>query len=221
MGPTVTVVARPDVRDLIAVHDVFRRLLRDLPELVAAVRPGDVARAGLLATRARELLAALRHHHEVEDEWLWPPLLRRVPADRGPVLAAEEQHERVHALVGRVANDTAEFARTASSGAQRRLVATLGELRDAACEHMADEEGDVLPLVERYLTVGEWLAFGARARDGVPRLRQFVQLGWVLDGRAPAERRAALARLPLSTRLLWHVRAGRLWRRERDALYAR
>ena len=86
---------------------------------------------------------------------------------------------------------------------------------------MADEERDVLPLVEHYLTVGEWDAFAERARDGVPRARQLVELGWMLDGLGPAEQRAVLGRLPLPARVWWRVHVRRVWRRERDALYAR
>ena len=40
MTTTVTVPARPNTREMVAVHNVFRRFLRDLPGLVGRVADG-------------------------------------------------------------------------------------------------------------------------------------------------------------------------------------
>jgi hypothetical protein len=49
MTTTVAAPARPNTREMIVVHNVFRRIFGDLPGLVRAVAPGDTARGGVLA----------------------------------------------------------------------------------------------------------------------------------------------------------------------------
>ena len=66
-----------DTSDMVIVHRMFRRECALLPQLVAAVPAGDVARARTVARHAREVLDMLHHHHLGEDELLWPRLSAR------------------------------------------------------------------------------------------------------------------------------------------------
>jgi hemerythrin-like domain-containing protein len=185
--PTCASSARPDTREMVLVHNVFRRLFGDLPRLVADVSRGDLARAAVLAELFDEIAAALDHHHTVEDEVLYPMLLPRVDVDRAVVLRGEEQHERVHELLHRAAGQATPFRATASDPARDALVMTLTELDAVLREHMIDEERHILPLVEEHLTAAEWEEFGERGRAGIARPRLLVRLGWIPDG-VPAGR---------------------------------
>jgi iron-sulfur cluster repair protein YtfE (RIC family) len=154
--------ARPDTREMIVVHNVFRRLFGGLPDLIRHVAEGDSTRAARLCEVVDKLTAGLEHHHTGEDELLWPKLLDRIGPECGTVLRAEEQHERVHELLELVRTQVPPF-RAAARGADRdALAATLTELDAVLREHMADEERYVLPLVEEHLTVDEWAALGER-----------------------------------------------------------
>ncbi|MFG6201343.1 hemerythrin domain-containing protein [Nonomuraea sp. JJY05] len=62
-----------DTQDMEIVHRAFRRESRLLMELVAAVAPGDTARAKVIADHFRDYRLGLKNHHEGEDELLWPP----------------------------------------------------------------------------------------------------------------------------------------------------
>ena len=210
---------RPDTREMIIVHNVFRRLFGDLPGLVRAAEPGDVARARVLADVYTEISTALHHHHSGEDELLWPVLVQRVEADRGFVLRAEEQHERVHELLERAKPQADAFAQTASASARDALAATIEELDAALRDHMADEERYILPLVEKHLTVAEWEQLGERGRASIPKDRLLVQLGWILDGVPPADRREILGKLPLPARIAWRLIGRRTFEKERRTLY--
>ena len=88
-----------NTRDMEIVHRAFRRESRLLMELVAAVDPGDTARAKVIVGHFRDYRLGLKNHHEGEDELLWPPLLSRVDLEADIVLRMEAQHERVAATL--------------------------------------------------------------------------------------------------------------------------
>jgi hypothetical protein len=72
-----------NTRDMEIVHRAFRRESRLLTELVAAVDPGDTARAKVIADHFRDYRLGLKNHHEGEDELLWPPLAAVRPPRTG------------------------------------------------------------------------------------------------------------------------------------------
>lgn len=214
-----TAAARPDTREMVVVHNVFRRIFGDLPGLVRGVTPGDRARAGILADSYTEVAAALHHHHTGEDELLWPTLLQRVDADRAFVLRAEEQHERVDTLLTRGTKQVLAFRADPSAANRDALAATIAELNDALCEHMADEERYILPLVEQHMTVAEWAQLGERGRASIPKDRLLIQLGWILDGLDPAERKEFLRGMPLPARVAWRLAGRRMFAKECRKIY--
>ncbi len=210
---------RPDTREMIVVHNVFRRLIGDLPGLISGVTPGDRARAAILADTYTEVAIALHHHHTNEDELLWPTLMARVDADRGFVLRAEEQHERVDELITRGNTQVEAFRADPSAAHRDALVATIRELDAAICEHMADEERYILPLVEEHMSVAEWEELGERGRASIPKDRLLIQLGWILDGLSPAERKEFLHNMPFPARIAWRLLGKRAFGKEQRRVY--
>lgn len=141
-----------NTQDMEIVHRALRRESRLLTELVAAVAPGDTARAKVIAGHFRVYQVGLKNHHEGEDELLWPPLLSRVDLEADIVLRMEAQHERIAATLTRL--DTAVPVWEATAGADERdtLVAALAEHRAVLLEHLDDEESALLPLAAEYIT---------------------------------------------------------------------
>jgi iron-sulfur cluster repair protein YtfE (RIC family) len=200
---------------MVVVHRVFRRGFTRLPALVRSVPAGDVARAAVVLGHLRELAGSLHHHHSAEDELLWPLLLERVDLDRPLVLRMEEQHERVSALIERARSQADVFGQDASPAAGEVLAVTLTSLAAALEEHLDDEELQVLPLVERYVSVAEWEAVGERARSAMPKDRRLVTLGAILEACSPQEARRFLGGLPLPARVAWRLVGRRAYRAER------
>jgi hypothetical protein len=200
---STAVADRPDTTEMRLIHDMFRRGFGSVPDLVRGVPAGDTARAARVVRFQTELTTGLHHHHTTEDEMMWPLLLDRVPTDHALVLRMEEQHERIAELIERAETRAAEFERTAAASDGEALATTVTALGVALDEHLAEEEGRILPLVEESLTVAEWEAMGERAREGVPRDRQFVLLGYVMDGMPHDQRAELLAAMPLIGRLMW------------------
>jgi hypothetical protein len=213
--------ARPDTREMITIHNLFRRLFGDLPGLIRGVADGDTARAAVLADGFVEVATGLHHHHTGEDELLWPRLLERVEVERAFVLRAEEQHERVHELLDRGHVRAAAFRTSPTPEKREAFAAAVAELDAALREHMADEEQYVLPLVEEHITVAEWHALGERGRASIPRDRLLVHLGWILDGLPAAERREFLRTMPVGARVAWRLVGRRQFAKERRRVYGR
>jgi hypothetical protein len=74
--------------------------------------------------------------------------------------------------------------------------------------HLAHEERDVLPLIDRSLTKAEWQAFGNDQRRRIGGIRSAAQfLPWVLDGASPEQIQAVLGGLPPPLRVVYR----RIW----------
>ena len=99
-----------------------------------------------------------------------------------------------------------------------RSRAVLDDLAPALEEHLAEEEAQVLPLVEQHLSVQEWEELGERAVAAIPKARMLVLFGYVLEGTSPEEQRTMLSVLPPPVRLLYRAVGARKHARERDRI---
>ncbi|MEV6139686.1 hemerythrin domain-containing protein [Nocardia sp. NPDC051990] len=194
-----------DTQDMEIVHRGLRRESRLLIELMAAVAPGDTARAKVIAHHFRIYRLGLKNHHEGEDELLWPPLLARVDLGTDIILRMEEQHERVAATLTRL--DAAVPAWEATAGADERdtLVAALTDHRAVLLEHLDDEEATLLPLAADYITEAEWASLGEHLVANTPKLTLLTLFGVVLEDANPTERALLLSGLPAPVRGIWHL----------------
>ncbi|MYW06320.1 hemerythrin domain-containing protein [Streptomyces sp. SID3343] len=191
---------------MVIVHRGLRRESRLLAELIAAVEPGDTARAQVLAAHFELYRTGLDSHHHGEDLLLWPPLLARVDLEAEVVLRMEAQHERVAGSLAAAGEGIAAWARTADAGRRDALVAALVEHRAALIEHLDDEEAELLPLAARLLTAEEWAALGDHFVASMPdKPTLLMLLGVVLEDADAEERARLLGSLPLVGRIAWAV----------------
>ena len=117
-----------DVRDMAIVHRTFRNVYEESARLVRAAPTPSPGRVTFLADHIDFALAALHHHHEGEDELLYPRLIERVP-EQAPMT---EQVEHEHLLI-----KTALDAASAACAAWReRPSAGTGEALAAALDHL-------------------------------------------------------------------------------------
>ncbi len=216
---TAAATARPDVAEMVFVHNSFRQQFGALPGLVRAVPDGDTERAGVIVEFLRELTTSLHHHHEAEDELMWPLLLEKAPMDSALILRMEEQHERIGELYQRAAQNSKTFTVTADAPGRDDLAETLSDLNGALAEHLYDEEVHILPLAERVMTVDEWNALGERGRGGIPKDRQLVFLGFLLMANTPERGREVLAHLPTPARVAWKLLGRRTFTKEYRRIY--
>jgi hemerythrin-like domain-containing protein len=195
----------PDTHDMIVVHRVFRRESRLLPDLVAAVRPGDVARARTLAGHVRDYRLGLHEHHTGEDELVWPLLLARIDLDADLVLRMEVQHKAVASTLDAAIELLRKWEATADGPTRDELAAALRQHRVQLLEHLDEEERSILPLIAEHLTVAEWQALNDRFQRETPKDKLLFFLGAILEEATPAERAKMLGNLPLFARVLWRT----------------
>jgi hemerythrin-like domain-containing protein len=209
-----------DTRDMVLVHRVFRRELRLLPLMIRGVPDGDTAAAGRVYRHAREMIDVLHHHHQHEDELLWPRLLRRAPVDAALVTRMQAQHDAIAEILRRVDLGLPAWRQTACHPEADSLASDISELHARLEEHLDEEEQHVLPIVERTVTPAEWDELGQRGFAAMPRHRALVFLGHILESASPAERTRFLRRVPPPVRVLYRLIGKRAFARETATLRA-
>ena len=83
------------------------------------------------------------------------------------------------------------------------LAAPVEHLSTVVLEHLAHEEGEVLPLIEQHLTQAQWRAFlhKERARRSPRERPEF--LTWILDDASQQDTAAVLTEMPPPARLIY------------------
>jgi hypothetical protein len=207
-GPARTdTTGRLDMTMMLVVHDAFRRDLAHLAR-AAGRRPADLddpARHTAVLAGWEVFRTQLHLHHAGEDRRLWPRMrdhLAGRPDELAVLQAMQDEHARIDPLLAAVDGDLAD---------RERGHARLGERVDALATelsgHLAHEERDALPLLDRVLPVAEWQRFAAderRARG----IRGAAQLfPWLLDGGSAEQTRAVLRQFPPPLRVVYR----RIW----------
>ncbi len=219
MTMTSNTTGRTDTWDMIVVHRVFRREFRILPALIRAVAPGDTARAEILGQHLANAAGALHHHHTGEDELVWPLMLERARMHADLINRMEAQHERLHEPLARIEELLPRWRSRAAAVERDELADVIAQASVALDEHLADEEREILPLIEQHLTPAEWHAVGQRGQATIPKGKMaLVFLGAILEEATPSETKRFLAELPLPARVLWRFFGERTYAASRDRI---
>jgi hemerythrin-like domain-containing protein len=204
MSPESTGTGRPEVREMVVVHGMFRHVLGRLPAQVRAVPGGDHEKAGVVVDHVDLAVDALHHHHTAEDRHLWPVLMDRAQPDHEVIERMESQHEGLAGLLERVQVQAAQFRYSAAAGDGEHLAATLEGLTAALEEHLADEEEHILPLAEQHLSAAEWDHLGQEATKSLSTEQRVLMMGMLKDSASSADAELLLHHAPiLVTKVGW------------------
>jgi hypothetical protein len=147
----------------------------------------------------------LHHHHQVEDDSLWP-LVRPKLSGRGEQLAVLEQMEAQHLSLEPYTNDVDEgftsFARSGGQTARKELAQKIEEMHSNLGTHLDDEEQRCFPVIDEVLSEEEFNAFGKATAKAVGMRGSARFFPWIFDGAAPVERQAVLTMPPPPVRLM-------------------
>ena len=159
-----------DGREMVVLHDMLRREFALLPGLVAGVTAGDHDRAHIVGDHIQALMTVLHHHHRSEDDFVWPLLLGRCAESVAPLVGLmEDQHERVATLGHEIDEALTVWRHHATVESRETLADILNRLILPLTEHLGDEEGRVVPLMEQHITADEWKEMVAKgAADADP-----------------------------------------------------
>jgi hemerythrin-like domain-containing protein len=176
-----------DLSGMFVAHHAFRR---DLGRFAAAARNtpvDDVATWSALAERWARFGEVLHHHHTTEDTAIWPPLLDRVDeaGDAGARVTLEEmeaEHEVIDPMLAACAAGFAAMAQDPGTGAKDELADLVVATRDSLARHLAHEEGEALPLLQRHMTADAWAAAERIAGSGMSIRKLGFLVPWAADG---------------------------------------
>jgi hemerythrin-like domain-containing protein len=202
----MSVTAEPDTHEMVIIHRVFRREFRLLPDLIGGVRDGDTERAALVGEHLTDVVASLHHHHEGEDDLLWPPLLQTATLQAELIHRMEAQHAALATALDQIDKLTPAWSATANKADGDELATSVRAAAVILDEHMAEEEREVLPLVRKHLTVEQWGKLGERgAKSITDKRKRLLFLGMILEDASPEERQNFMSHLPAPVRVLWKL----------------
>jgi hemerythrin-like domain-containing protein len=192
--------APADVGFMRALHAALRRDLSRLRDAAARIdRSVDAPPTVLAGWDA--FRAELDNHHIAEDDDLWPVLRRELsdPGELASVEAMVEEHRHIEPALAGV---------DAALRGRGELAAPVETLSTVVLDHLAHEEREVLPLIERHLTRAQWRAFLVTERGRRPPRERPEFLAWILDNAGEQDAAAVLRELPPPARLVyrWFLR---------------
>jgi hypothetical protein len=154
--PSATAYERASGAHLRAIHDMYRRGLQQVGEVVDAVAAGTAdpgeARAAIhglglaqayqaLGSYCGQICSAVTAHHGIEDRFLYPAL-RAADADLLPALdRLAHEHEVIHQVLIRLDRTVVELA--ADPAQLPRLVTEFRHLRALLESHFDYEEAAI------------------------------------------------------------------------------
>ena len=172
------------------VHRVATTLLAE-----AAVRPSVPLSA--LAQLRDFLVVNLRHHHETEDDDLWPRIVAAAPTTAHELDALTEEHERLDAALDRLAATNLGHGEGATSeGIRAALHDAAVAVRDTVHDHLTHEEPILFPALRDHISPAEWKDFAQRVISTTPPVAGHLMVGFLDEVGTPAEVELVLAGLP-------------------------
>ncbi len=179
-----------DLSGMFVAHHAFRR---DLERFAAAARytpVDDIRTWAALATRWERFGEVLHHHHTTEDTAIWPPLLDCVDAagDAGARVTLEEmeaEHEVIDPMLAACGAGFASMAAAPHRESRDRLADLVQATRESLARHLAHEETEALPILQRHLPADAWAAAERVAGSGMSMRKLGFLVPWAADGLSP------------------------------------
>lgn len=165
------------------IHAAVRRDLDRLEEALRSLRDGDRRRVDGLVRAWDNLHDQLVHHHEQEDELIWPALQGLGVA---PALLAEmeSEHGDMRTSLELTDEHMQRLAVSAGKDDARAAADSVVVAREVVERHLSHEEQELEPQMLQHTGTPEWKAVEKKLRSGGP-VRGGEMFAWVLDGASP------------------------------------
>jgi hypothetical protein len=185
------------------IHKAVRRDLAGFSAALTDFTAGDSNRAAAIQARFHWFDTLLTHHHEGEEEILWP-VLRGNPEDTTEVGELTDEHERIVTTLAAAREAMTRFGGTASARDAQAALLAIGDLKAAAEEHFAHEESEIVELCSHADPAALTAAFKKMGRNA-PMRESLWFLQWVADGTNSQE--TAFLRTLIPTPVHWISKA--------------
>lgn len=218
MATTSTEAGAADVRDMAIIHETFRRSYAESALLVRAQPAPSADRVAFLADHIGFSLEMLHHHHESEDELLYPILLQRAPDQAESIQAIDSEHDAIGVALDQARAACAAWRAAPSAETGEALAAALESLNTTTQPHLDHEENVIVPLAARVVSKQEWEAVGAHSRSAIPKDRMPIAFGMICEPLSPADAAYMRSHLPGPVRLLYPLLIERPWKKYAETL---
>jgi len=208
-----------DMSMMYLMHHAFRR---DLAAFAAAVpaTPLEDRDVWLAMQQRWDVFAdALHHHHEGEDEHLWPVLSARVTDEERVTLEAmESEHGEIDPALEACAAGLDRMVEHPDADTRAALAVRMTAAKESLARHLFHEETETIAILQRVLTQADWEAIDEKFKEGVSFGKILRLVPWVLH-EVPAEVRDQLFAEPggAAHRIVWLLTRGRFARQDRRA----
>ena len=171
----------------IAETRLLHKLHRAATSLVAEAAERDSSPPAALVELRDFVVAALRHHHQSEDDVLWPQLLAADPTAGAGLSELSAEHDALDAALDRLA---------AASVPSPQLVLAATEVRDVVHEHLEREEPVLFPALAAHMSDLAWATFSGAVIASAPPVGAHLNIGFFEQVGTPAELVGVSANLP-------------------------
>lgn len=165
-----------------------RAMVTDLPRIAAAAsrlaETPNAERAVALSGYIDRVHALITHHHEGEDEFLWPRL-SGLGADEGAIALLTAEHQELEKFLFDWSRAARELAADGSVAAELARVTMDVHARIAA--HAEDEETELAGRLAPVLDNAVWKGFETHMRKTAPLWTLRFMPAWLLSVAAPGE----------------------------------
>ena len=211
--------------DQTGMYVMHHALRRDFVHFLAAVENTPVAEQEVwtaLAQRWHRFSDILHHHHAAEDANLWPVLLKHAeqsgsPEDLQLLADMETEHGRIDPALRACRDAFAAMREHPCEDHRRALETQLAAAREGLVEHLAHEERQALPMLQRTLSDEENREFEKAVERSYPLKMVPFLLPWAMDEVPDEARDRMLATTPPGYGLMLRLLRPRYRRGEQRA----
>jgi hemerythrin-like domain-containing protein len=156
-----------DIRLYHVVHEMFRRSTTRLVDATAKLEPS--ALEPVIRPYWDFYTTILRHHHQTEDESLFPALVAVRPEMRSTIDMLEDEHVELAPNIDAVEAAVAVFVKQPDVATQDAVHEALVALRDWFFPHLGLEDQKVLPAIAESIPQKQWDQLDKAALKSIPR----------------------------------------------------
>ncbi|MFC4469549.1 hemerythrin domain-containing protein [Streptomyces xiangluensis] len=175
----------------IAETRLLHKMHRAATSLLVDAAQRDAAPPAALAELRDFLVAALRHHHESEDDVLWPQLIATDPAAGAGLLELSAEHDALDAAL-----DALAVVPVQDSEDRAGLAAAAATVRDLVHTHLEHEEPVLFPVLAAHMSDEAWTEFSRTVIASAPPVGAHLNIGFFEQVGTPAELAVITANLP-------------------------
>jgi hypothetical protein len=194
------------------IHAAVRRDVARTEHALRTMRDGDAARARQLRVAWRNLVRELTHHHEAEDEILWPFLLGR-GVDGDLLKEMEAEHAAMKKALASASDAIDTVVATPTTATAMAAADTVAAASTVIVGHLDHEERDVEAPMGDLEDDPEFKALAKKLRPA-SMVDAANAVAWMEDGAGARERESLRANIPAPVVAILTRFVARRYRRE-------